>query len=696
MPNRLRGSTSPYLEQHADQPVAWQPWDDAALREARDDDKPILLSIGYAACHWCHVMAHESFDDAAIARKMNDWFVNIKVDREARPDLDRTYQLAHQLLTGRGGGWPLTAVLDPTDLVPFVAGTYFPPESRGGRIGFGEFLERVHAAWLAQRDTLREQNRRMTEALSLVEARSAHAASTDAHDDPEDRLVGQLEAREDERHGGFGTAPKFPQAPLLAWLAERADDDPTAERMLSDALQAIVRNGLCDQIGGGFFRYCTDAAWEIPHYEKMLTDNAQLLALLADAAARWGDAGLREAATRTADFLLRDLGLPGGGFATSLDADSPMPTEHRDPDSPLRPGQVPMAEGAFYRWYRSDVDSALEPDDAELAAARFGFDGPSNRPDGGWHPVLARSVDELVGPGRPAEAIREGLDRVRGRLQRFRARRPPPARDEQLRAGYNALTAAALARAGARMDRDDWIDAAARTLDRIHSALLAHRPPRAVLRGDRAEHPLLLDDRAALLDAELALLHARFDPDRLERARDQAGAIERLHFDADASRFSLTPFGQPVVVMRPRADQDDAQPAGAALAVRGWIDLARLTDEFEQLDRARSAIDAIRADLGTQPSAHATWLRALRTLDRPRPRVVLGGPLEITRDWARRLRRRVDLDVLVVPAGQTGLPSLLQQAADCTAATAWACTVDGCLAPADRLEALIEQLEALR
>jgi uncharacterized protein YyaL (SSP411 family) len=695
MPNRLRGSTSPYLEQHADQPVAWQPWDDAALRDARDSDRPILLSIGYAACHWCHVMAHETFENDAVARKMNDWFVNIKVDREARPDLDRTYQLAHQLLTGRGGGWPLTLVLDPSDLVPFVAGTYFPLESRTGQIGFGEFLDRVHTAWLQRRDTLREQNRRMSEALSLVEARSAHASTSSSFDEPEDRLLGQLEAREDSRHGGFGTAPKFPQAPLLRWMLE-AVGDSSAERMLGDAVQAIVRNGLCDQIGGGFFRYCTDAAWEIPHYEKMLVDNALLLELLAETATLWDDDELRAATTRTADFLLRDLALPGGGFATSLDADSPVPAEHRDEDEDVPTGSVAMAEGAFYRWQRSDLDAALDPADAERAAARFGFDGPSNRPDGGWHPVQARSLDELVDKADQIDELSDALERIRGQLQRFRARRPPPARDDQLRAGSSALTAAALARAGIRLNRSDWIDAAAATMDRIHETLLRIEPPCAVLRNGRAEHPLLLDDRAAVLDAELALLHARFDVKRLDRAVEQARDIARLHFDEASARFSMTAIDQPVVVMRPRSDQDDAQPAGAALAVLGWAAVGQLTDDVNMLDRARTAVDAIRADLSAQPSAHATWLRAHRALDRPGPRVILGGPSETTRDWAAQLHRWVGLDVITVPQGLSGLPAALQAASDADAATAWPCSGQACRAPVQDLEALLATLDGLR
>lgn len=695
MHNRLRGSTSPYLDQHADQPVAWQPWDDHALREARDADKPILLSIGYAACHWCHVMAHESFDDEAVARKMNDWFVNIKVDREARPDLDRTYQLAHQLLTGRGGGWPLTLVLDPRDLVPFVAGTYFPPESQGGQIGFGEFLDRVHNAWLQRRDTLREQNRRMTEALSLVEARSAHASTTESFDEPEDRLLGQLEAREDQRHGGFGTAPKFPQVPLLRWMLE-AVRDATAERMLGDAVQAIVRNGLCDQIGGGFFRYCTDAAWELPHYEKMLVDNAQLLELLAETATLWNDEELRRATTRTADFLLRDLALPGGGFATSLDADSPVPTEHRDPDTALPSGSVPMAEGAFYRWLRSDLDAALEPADAELAAARFGFDGPSNRPDGGWHPVQARNLDELVEDTQQADELRDALERIRGGLQRFRSRRPPPARDDQLRAGSSALAAASLARAGLRLNRSDWVDAAATTVERIEQHLLDLEPPCAVLRNGKAEHPLLLDDRAAVLDAELALLRVRFDDERLQRALDRARAIAHHHFDPTSARFSMTAFEQAVVVMRPRADQDDAQLSGAALAVLGWIDVARLADDPELLGLARRALDAVRADLVAQPSAHATWLRAWRSLDRPRTQVVLGGPAESTAAWAGRLRRWIEIDVITVPQGLDDLPARLQAASEAEEATAWTCAGRTCLEPVHTFDALLEQIEVLR
>ncbi|MBY6204042.1 thioredoxin domain-containing protein [Halomonas denitrificans] len=691
MPNRLHGASSPYLRQHSEQPVDWYPWGDEALREARDSDRPILLSIGYAACHWCHVMAHESFDDPEVAERMNAWFVNVKVDREARPDLDRTYQLAHQLLSGQGGGWPLTAFLDPADLAPFVAGTYFPPEARHGLIGFGELLERVHRAWLEQRDTLKAQNRRVIDALGLLVARSSDGEA-DAPA-PDDHLIGQLEAREDTRHGGFGDAPKFPQPPLLAWLAERGIEDPSAERMLLDALRAIVRNGLADQLGGGFFRYCVDAAWEIPHFEKMLADNAQLLDLLAAAAARWSDPELADAATRTAEFLARDLALDGGGFATSLDADSAVPEAHQDSDTPLEAGQVRVEEGAHYRWRPDDLDGVLDGPIRELAEARFGLDGPSNLPGRFWHPVQARSIAELAEAGRDAASTLALLDRARTRMLEARCRRPMPARDDQLRAGTNGLAAAALARAGRYLDREDWIDRADRTLTRVVSELLDAEPPAAVLAEGRAEHPLLLDDLAALLDASIALLDARFDPERLDLAERLADWIERDHFEPHTGRFGLIAHDRPTVLMRPRADVDEAIPAGAATAVLGWVALAHRTGDAERLARARQAADAVRAAVQESPAAHATWLRAQRRLDGHRPLIVVGGPGREPDDWVRRLVRRVDRDVLRVPPGLDDLPATLQAATSAEGTSAWICVGARCLAPLDDLDAVEEALD---
>ena len=446
MPNRLADALSPYLEQHAHNPVDWYPWGPEALQAARTSDRPILLSIGYSACHWCHVMAHESFDNEAIAERMNAWFVNIKVDREERPDLDRVYQLAHQLLTGRGGGWPLTVFLDSSDLKPFVAGTYFPPESRHGMVGFGELLERVHSAWLNQRETLRAQNEQLGQALEMLSGRRDRAGDPTGDDDPQETLLGQLAGRCDRRHGGFGDAPKFPQAPLLEWLQRMALADEGAAEMLNDTLRAMARNGLFDHLGGGFFRYCVDAAWEIPHFEKMLYDNALLLPLYGEAAVRWNDDEWARAASLTVSFLERDMRLETGGLASSLDADSVPPDP--EPGTPAEP-----AEGAYYLWTPAQLDACLDPEAAELARARFGLDGPPNFEGEQWHLVLARSVGELTGSAADADRMREELETVRRRLRSCRAERPPPGRDDKMVAAWNAHAAGGLMRAGGLLGR---------------------------------------------------------------------------------------------------------------------------------------------------------------------------------------------------------------------------------------------------
>lgn len=686
MANRLARSLSPYLQQHAHNPVDWYPWGDEALDLARTSDRPILLSIGYSACHWCHVMAHESFDNEAIAERMNAWFVNIKVDREERPDLDRIHQLAHQLLNGRGGGWPLTVFLDSAHLTPFAAGTYFPPEARHGLVGFGELLERVHAAWLNKRDTLKAQNEQVQQALGMISGRRTDPDPEAG--DPQDTLLGQLDSRRDRRHGGFSDAPKFPQAPLLAWLMAVAEDDEDAADMLGDALAAMADNGLFDHVGGGFFRYCVDAAWEIPHFEKMLSDNALLLPVYAEAAVRWQRPDWAAAAALTAEFLERDLRLPTGGLASSLDADSPPPEP--EPGRPATP-----EEGAYYLWTPAQVDACLDDERATLAKARFGLDGPANFEGERWHSVIARSIDELARTAAERDTLRDELETIRRQLHACRLQRPAPGRDDKLVAGWNALAAAGLMRAGRLLDETDWMNLGAETADLVWHRLFATPPARAVWRDGQSAHPALLDDYAALLMAALERLETNWDADWLERADTLAEAILDRFFDTDSDTLYLTPADHERLIMRPTANADESAPAGAAVTARALTRLGHLTANAEWLDLAGRIVDAARGDAQRTPAAHASMLLASLEIRAPRPLVLIGGPDGPADDWHRSLRRQPELHCFRVRDAETltGPPGRVGGSGE---AVAVVCAGMRCLAPAGTLDAIHERLAQAR
>ena len=686
MPNRLSGALSPYLEQHAENPVDWRPWGPEALEAARTADLPILLSIGYSACHWCHVMAHESFEDDQTAERMNDWFVNIKVDREERPDLDRIYQLAHQILTGRGGGWPLTVFLDPSDLAPFVAGTYFPPTARHGLIGFGELLQRVHGAWLNQRETLRAQNRQLHEALTMISAQRTPVE--DHNDDPEQVLLGQLDARRDRRHGGFGDAPKFPQAPMLEWLLGMSARDEQAADMLGDALDAMADNGLFDHLGGGFFRYCVDVAWEIPHFEKMLYDNAQLLPLYAEAAARFDNPSWAQTAALTAEFLARDLRLPQGGLASSLDADSLPPPDGEPDDAPADSA----IEGAHYLWTPDQFQACLGTDRLELAKARHGLDGPPNFEGDKWHLVRARNINELTPSAGDAERTRRELDAARSELLACRQARPRPARDDKMLAGTNALAAAGLMRAGRLLCKRDWLGLGVETAGLVWQRQFAESPARSVWRDGRRDHPALLDDYAAMLLACMESLECRWDTDWLERAEQLAAVVLDRFFDGESDSLYLTPVDHERLIMRPTANTDDASPAGAALAARGLARLGHLIASGEWLDLAGRIVDAARGDMQRTPAAHAGMLLAARELDNPKPQVLVGGAPGEADDWHAGLIQRPGLHVYRVVSGEDGLPDLLAEVTGAKSARAIVCLGTHCLEPANSLVELEARL----
>ncbi len=679
MPNRLAAALSPYLQQHADNPVDWWPWCPEAIDTARTADRPILLSIGYSACHWCHVMAHESFEDEEIAGRMNDQFVNIKVDREERPDLDRIYQLAHQLLAGRGGGWPLTVFLNPEDLMPFVAGTYFPPRARHGLIGFGELLQRVSGAWREHRDQVLAQNRQLSAALTII---STGAGADAQGGDPNEALLSQLAARRDSRHGGFGDAPKFPQAPLLQWLSRQADRDEPAAGMLDDALRAMARNGLFDHLGGGFFRYCVDQAWEIPHFEKMLADNAQLLPLYAHAALRWNRPEYRQVAQLTAQFLADEMQLSSGGLATSLDADSLSAV--------AEPG-TPAAEGEYYLWTRAQFRQHLAGTVDELAMARFGIDGPANF-ERRWHLVVARSIDELTDRGHDAEAVRGMLASARAQLLAARRQRPAPARDDKMLASLNALAASGLIRTGRLLQQSQWIDLGCKILDRVWERCFESEPHHAVWRDGRSAHPALLDDYAATLVAALERLQSRWSLDWLERARELADWISQRFFYETGQCLRLTPHMHEALPMRPGANLDDATPAGAGLAALGWLRLGHLAGDGQFLDLAARVVEGAAGDLERSPMAHATLLQARDQLARPEPQILIGGSGRQALKWHSELGLRPQLSCYHV-TDEPDLPEPLASVSGAERPRAMVCLGSRCLAPTEDFDALRRQLE---
>ncbi len=658
--NQLSSETSPYLLQHAANPVAWLPWGEAALAQARAEDRPILLSIGYSACHWCHVMAHESFEDAATAAVMNRLFVNIKVDREERPDLDQIYQTAHQLLTGRPGGWPLTLFLTP-DGAPFFGGTYFPPEPRHGLPGFVDLCERIGDVWRTRRRDIEAQNRELLAVLT----RSVTSAGTAALDGaPLASLRALLLGSLDREHGGFGGAPKFPHPTDLAFLLRR-DNDPPAREAALFTLRRMAEGGIHDQLGGGFCRYSVDARWEIPHFEKMLYDNGPLLGLYADAFALTGDPYFKEVAEGIAGWLLREMTAPEGAFHSSLDADSE--------------GE----EGRFYVWERAEVIRLLGPEDSALAGRRWGLDAPPNFEGRHWHLKVAA-------PLAPGEAAR--LETIRARLFAARAARVRPGCDDKVLTAWNALTIDGLARAARIFGRDDWLAAARRTVDFLREVHWHDGRLLATSRHGRAHLPAYLDDHAFLLAALLELLQSGYRAEDLAFARQLADALLDRFEDKDNGGFFFTAHDHETLIQRPKTCHDNALPSGNGVAAFALQRLGHLLGEARYLDAARRTLAVFWPQLERQPAGCTTLLAALEeTLAAPAI-VILRGPAAETADWQRRLAGSPFI-VISLPNGMTGLPAALAKP-ESPVVNAWVCRGVECLAPVAKFAELESILKA--
>jgi uncharacterized protein YyaL (SSP411 family) len=685
--NRLAGATSPYLQQHARNPVDWHPWGEDAFAAARASGKPVLLSIGYSACHWCHVMAHESFEDPATAAVMNELFVNIKVDREERPDIDRIYQIAHQLLTRRGGGWPLTMFLAHDDQRPFFGGTYFAPEPRFGMPGFRTLLARVAEYYRERQQELRAQSEALVAALASIDA-PAGGEPEHVDDAPLRLLREQLEQRFDREHGGWSPAPKFPHAGIIQrllrdWHRRSSDASPdlNALFMATLTLKRMADGGLYDQLGGGFCRYSVDGRWEIPHFEKMLYDNGALLSAYADAASATGDPAFGETARQTANFLLREMQDPAGGFYSSFDADS---EGH---------------EGRFYVWTREQVAASLAPGDAALFNARYGLDRPANF-EGTWHLVAAREITELAADGQSGNAaeLAQRLAVARAALFAVRSRRVAPGRDDKILASWNALAIHGLADAARALQEPRFAEGASRALDYLRRVHWQGGRLHATSRDGQASLPAYLDDYALLIDAILALLTVRFDAAALGFAAQLADVLLDRFEDAEHGGFFFTASDHEALIHRSRSFSDDATPSGNAIAAQALAKLGWLLGEPRYLAAAARTLRAAWPRLAGSPLGLVHMANALEDHLSPHTFVILRGGQQAIEQWRSVLQRtwRPLVSVIAVPSDSAGLPAALAEKPPRGTAVAYLCRGSTCEAPLHEIASVQAALQAGR
>jgi len=682
MSNRLAGETSPYLQQHKDNPVDWYPWGEEALARAKNDDRPILLSIGYSACHWCHVMAHESFEDPDVAAVMNQLFVNIKVDREERPDLDQIYQLAHQMLSQRPGGWPLTVFLTP-DQLPFFAGTYFPKEPRYGMTGFPELLGNIASIYRERQAEIGRQNEALLDAFTRFEPggggnRSGFSAA------PIEDALSSSKSSFDPRHGGFGGAPKFPHPAELQLCLRRyaATGDGEALHVVAHSLEHMALGGIYDQLGGGFCRYSVDAEWMIPHFEKMLYDNGPLLALLADAWTATRTPLFARVAAQTAGWVMREMqeqdgGIPGG-YYSSLDADSER------------------EEGKFYVWTREAVQALLSTDEFAVAAPHWGLDAPANFEATHWHLRVTRplaAVAQQLGRPHGEEPCAALLESARSKLFAAREERVRPGRDEKILGSWNGLMIGGMARAGAVFGRTQWIESARRALDFIRATLWRDGRLLATYKDGRAHLNAYLDDHAFLLAAAIELLQADFRPDTLEFAGDLADALLDRFEDKEKGGFFFTSHDHESLIHRSKPGHDNATPSGNGVAALALQRLSCLTGEIRYAQAAERALEFFYPALCSQPGAHASLLMALEESLTPTRTVILRGTQPELGAWRRALAGRympATVVVAIAPEAQSLPPALAKPVTD--RVNAWVCEGATCLAPVPELEALLAGL----
>ena len=711
MANRLASESSPYLRQHAGNPVDWYPWSPEALGRARTEQKPIFLSVGYSTCHWCHVMEHESFEHAGIAALLNAHFISIKVDREERPDIDRVYMLFVQATTGQGG-WPMSVFLTP-DLQPFYGGTYFPPTARFGRPGFLEVLQEISRTWREERGRVTASAATLTERLREA-TRPEPPADGGVHVAPPAALDTALAAfvkAYDARFGGFGTAPKFPRPSELLFLLRQyaLSGNPEGLEMSLETLRGMATGGLRDHVGGGFHRYSVDAIWRVPHFEKMLYDQAQLVLALLEASQASGDPFYASVAEDTLSYVARELTGPEGGFLSAEDADS-VPADEADAPHPRR------LEGAFYLWSLEDVTDAVGPALAPLVVERFGLlpGGNAQDPQGEFRGrnvlYVARDIEDLATSlGRPVDEIIRDLRTARQRLYTHRGERPRPRLDDKVLTAWNGLMIAAFARAARQLRSQSpqaatWLRAAERAAQFIRDTLWDANTG-TLLRRWRDGHAAIdayAEDYAYMAWGLLELFEATGEASWLEWARDLQTRLDDRFWDDVAGGWFSTTGDDPSVLLRMKEDYDGAEPAASSVAVGNLLRLVHLAPDAPAAARIERTLARGGLAIGEAARAVPQMLANLATYHAGLRQVVIVGPPDAPEtlalhDVVARHYLPFTICVPVTPGhAQARLAHLLPFLASLPMrdgrATAYVCQGFACQAPTTDPETLARQL----
>ncbi len=648
MPNHLAHETSPYLLQHAYNPVDWYPWCEEALALARTENRAILLSIGYSACHWCHVMAHESFEDVEVAAAMNQYFVNIKVDREERPDLDQIYQTAHYMLTQRNGGWPLTLFLTP-DQKPFFGGTYFPKIPRHGLPSFLDLLPRVAEAYHARRIEIEQQSASMLKSFANMLPSKTPLVSKFS-EQPLNQALVELTERFDSVYGGFGNAPKFPHSAELEFCLRRymATNDKQVLRMASHTLEKMARGGIYDQLGGGFCRYSTDQYWSIPHFEKMLYDNGPLLRIYADAWLITGNPLFKKITEETAKWVLREMQSSEdseGGYYSTLDADSEN------------------EEGKFYVWDRDQLINILFPEEYAVVAPYYGVLRSPNFESKYWNlEIIQRLADVAKAVGISEDEAEKRLASARIKLLIERESRVHPGRDEKILTSWNGLMIKGMAHAGRICRHSEWVHSAAHAVDFIRSTMWRNGRLLATFKNGNAHLNAYLDDYAFMLDGLLELMQAEFRQSDLDFAIKLAEVLLDQFESKQTGGFFFTSHDHEKLIHRPMPGHDNATPSGNGVAAYALQRLGHLVGEPRYLQAAENALNVFYSAMSLHTSSYCSLMITLEETLTPPQIVVLRGQESALTEWRNALQNSSPYTlVFALPTELVDLPPSLNK-----------------------------------